>query len=120
MFSRRPASKLLARRATASRCCDSPPKLRPDLAIVDVRMPPTYTTEGIDTAEQIRSRYPGTGVLVLTQDLQGHHAARLQAGGPSVAYLLKEDVTNLQEFAEIARRVASGTRHEFKPALEVL
>lgn len=83
--------------------------LRPHVAIVDMRMPPTYTTEGLDVARRLRAEHPGIGVLVLSQDLQEHYAGRLLAESPThVGYLLKERVVNLSAFADAVRRVASG------------
>jgi class 3 adenylate cyclase/CheY-like chemotaxis protein len=84
-------------------------ELRPDVAIVDVRMPPTHTVEGIEAAERIRSGHPDTAVLVLSQDIQPRYAARLRAASPTgIGYLLKERVTDVREFAEATRRVAVG------------
>ena len=81
----------------------------PDLAIIDVRMPPTYTIEGLLAAEHILATRPRTGVLVLSQDVQPHYAARLRsARGTGVGYLLKEHVADIRAFARAARRVASG------------
>jgi DNA-binding NarL/FixJ family response regulator len=83
--------------------------LHPDVAIVDVRMPPTHTVEGLEAAERIRERHPMTAVLVLSQDLQPHYAARLLAASSErVGYLLKERVANLGDFARAVRRVAAG------------
>lgn len=84
-------------------------ELHPDIAIVDVRMPPTYTTEGIDLAERLTELAPHTAVLVLTQDPQPGHAARLTAAAPrGLGYLLKERITDLHDFTDIVRRVAAG------------
>ncbi len=83
--------------------------LHPDIAIVDVRMPPTYTTEGIDLAERLAHLAPHTAVLVLTQDPQPGHFARLLAAAPrGLGYLLKERITDLHDFTDIVRRVAAG------------
>lgn len=83
--------------------------LHPDIAIVDVRMPPTFTTEGIDIAERLVNLAPHTAVLVLTQDPQPGHADRLTAVRPQgVGYLLKERITDLHDFTDIVRRVAAG------------
>ncbi|MCE5287710.1 MAG: response regulator [Nocardiaceae bacterium] len=84
-------------------------ELRPDLAIVDVRMPPTFTTEGLDAARRIRGRYPDTAVLVLTQSPVPSHAAMLLESSPTaVGYLLKERVSDLQDFIDVVGRVARG------------
>lgn len=81
----------------------------PDLAIIDLRMPPTHSTEGIDAAVAIRHMVPHVGLLVLSQHLEAHHALRLMTdfvGG--VGYLLKDRVTDLASFVSDARRVACG------------
>jgi DNA-binding NarL/FixJ family response regulator len=84
-------------------------ELRPDVAIVDVRMPPTHTTEGLDAAERMRAENPRLGLMVLSQEVDPVLAGRLLAISDSgVGYLLKERVANLREFAEAVRRVASG------------
>jgi DNA-binding NarL/FixJ family response regulator len=82
---------------------------RPDLAIVDVRMPPTYRDEGIRAALELRQRHPETAVLVLSQYVEEEYASELLAdhsGG--VGYLLKDRVADVAEFVESARRVAAG------------
>ena len=84
-------------------------ELRPDVAIVDVRMPPTHTAEGIEAAERIRREHPDTAVLVLSQDIQPRYARRLRAAiATGIGYMLKERVTDVREFADAARRVAAG------------
>lgn len=84
-------------------------ELRPEIAIVDVRMPPTHTTEGLDAAERLRARDPDLGVLVLSQEVESASASRVLAmSRTSVGYLLKERVANLREFADAVRRVAAG------------
>jgi serine/threonine-protein kinase/serine/threonine-protein kinase PknK len=81
----------------------------PDLAIVDVRMPPTLTTEGLDAAAQIRDSAPNVGLLILSQDVQTQHVVRLLRDSPEgVGYLLKDRVTNLAEFLDAVERVAAG------------
>ena len=84
-------------------------ELRPDIAIVDVRMPPTFTTEGIDLAARLAVSAPHTAILVLTQDPQPGHVARLLEAAPrGLGYLLKERVSDLHDFTDIVRRVAVG------------
>jgi DNA-binding NarL/FixJ family response regulator len=73
--------------------------LRPDVVVVDVRMPPTYTVEGLRAALKIRSRYPGVGVLVLSQHLESRYAVDLVTSGGGVGYLLKERVGDVASFA---------------------
>ncbi|MFS8103497.1 response regulator transcription factor [Lentzea alba] len=82
---------------------------RPDLCVVDVRMPPTFTDEGLRAAIECRSRYPGLPVLVLSQYVEERYAVELLAGGASgVGYLLKERVADVKEFVDAVRRVADG------------
>ncbi|MDX6199048.1 MAG: hypothetical protein QOJ79_2199 [Actinomycetota bacterium] len=81
----------------------------PDVAVVDVRMPPTFTAEGLQAAHAIRTDHPGTGVLVLSQVVEPSYAMTLLEGGAtSVGYLLKDSVLDLAEFADAVRRVATG------------
>jgi len=81
---------------------------RPDLAIIDVRMPPGYLTEGLDAAREIRAQFPATGVLVLSAHAEVEQAMELLAAGQGVGYLLKSRVTDMAEFAETVGRVAAG------------
>ncbi|MEV0588475.1 response regulator transcription factor [Nonomuraea sp. NPDC050310] len=81
----------------------------PDVAVVDVRMPPTHTDEGLRAALEIRSRRPGVGVLVLSQYVEKTYAARLLTGDTAgVGYLLKDRVSEVAEFLESLERVRSG------------
>jgi DNA-binding NarL/FixJ family response regulator len=82
---------------------------RPQVAVVDVRMPPTYTDEGLRAAVQLRRDHPGTGVVVLSQYVETTYTARLLEGSASgVGYLLKDRVADVDEFAETLERVAAG------------
>jgi DNA-binding NarL/FixJ family response regulator len=82
---------------------------RPDAAIVDIRMPPTQTNEGLVAAERIRSAYPGTGVLVLSQYLELRYAARLVEQHPTrIGYLLKERVSDIAVLTDALHRIAEG------------
>jgi DNA-binding NarL/FixJ family response regulator len=82
---------------------------RPDVAVVDIRMPPTHTDEGLRAAIALRRDHPGTGVLVLSQYIETRYAARLLAGDASgVGYLLKDRVADVAEFADAVARVAGG------------
>ncbi len=82
---------------------------RPDLAIVDVRMPPTFTDEGLRAALTAREQQPGLPVLVLSQYVEERYAVELLAGGAGgVGYLLKERVANVAEFIDAVHRVAGG------------
>jgi DNA-binding NarL/FixJ family response regulator len=81
----------------------------PDLCLVDVRMPPTHTDEGLRAAVEIRRRHPDTAVLVLSQYVEEHYAGELLAGDVSgVGYLLKDRVIDVQDFLASLRRVAAG------------
>ena len=82
---------------------------KPDVAIVDVRLPPTFTDEGIRAALTARQRVPGTPVLILSAYVEQTYAAELLAdGGGGVGYLLKDRVANPSEFVAAVRRVAEG------------
>ncbi|WP_280439759.1 protein kinase domain-containing protein [Nocardia cyriacigeorgica] len=82
---------------------------RPTVAVVDIRMPPTHTTEGIDAAMTIRSEYPGTAVLLLSQYVETDHVSSLIATGTEgLGYLLKDRVSDIDEFIGDLRRVAAG------------
>ncbi|MCL6672244.1 response regulator transcription factor [Streptomyces panaciradicis] len=82
---------------------------RPDIAVIDVRMPPGFTDEGVRAALVIRRQYPGTAVLLLSQYVEERYAADLLAANTSgVGYLLKQRVADVEEFTEAVRRVAAG------------
>jgi DNA-binding NarL/FixJ family response regulator len=81
----------------------------PDVAIVDIRMPPTQTDEGIQAAHEIRRRHPGMGVVLLSQHVEVGVATQLLAEAPQrLGYLLKDRVTDAADFAGSLRRVAGG------------
>jgi DNA-binding NarL/FixJ family response regulator len=81
----------------------------PDVAVVDIRMPPTHTDEGLRAAIELRREHPGTGVLVLSQYIETRYAARLLEGNAAgVGYLLKDRVADVAEFADALARVAAG------------
>jgi DNA-binding NarL/FixJ family response regulator len=82
---------------------------KPDIAIVDIKMPPTHTDEGLRAAHEIRENHPGIGVLVLSQYVESGYALELlQGNAEGVGYLLKDRVSDLQEFAAAVKRVAEG------------
>jgi DNA-binding NarL/FixJ family response regulator len=82
---------------------------RPDVAIIDVRMPPTHTDEGLRAAQSIRQEHPGVGVLVFSQYIETQAAADLLAGAPEgVGYLLKDRVADVSDFIDAITRVAAG------------
>ena len=80
----------------------------PDLAIVDVRMPPTYEDEGMRAAVEIRRLHPNTAVLVLSQHVESRNAVALVGSGGGFGYLLKDRVLDVDEFLEAADRVCNG------------
>lgn len=82
---------------------------KPDVAIVDVRMPPTHTDEGLRAAHEIRERYPSTGVLILSQHVETAYAIELLADNAErIGYLLKDRIHRIDEFVDAVRRVATG------------
>ena len=82
---------------------------KPDVAIVDIRMPPTHTDEGLQAAAKIRERFPGVGVLVLSSYVEPAYAIELLSeSAEGIGYLLKDRVADVDEFADAVRRVAQG------------
>src|SRR6187397_1454049 len=82
--------------------------LTPDLVVLDIRMPPTNTTEGLDAAREIRRQFPATGILVLSAHAEVEHAMELLATGQRIGYLLKSRVTDVDEFVETLERIVRG------------
>ena len=80
----------------------------PELAIVDVRMPPDYEDEGTRAAAEIRGSHPGTAVLVLSQHIETRHVVELVSAGGGFGYLLKDRVLDVDDFLDAARRVNEG------------
>jgi DNA-binding NarL/FixJ family response regulator len=81
----------------------------PDVAVLDVRMPPTHSTEGLEAARQIRAAHPDIAILVLSQYVETRYAVDLLRDDPQgVGYLLKDRVTKVADLAEAVRRVAAG------------
>jgi serine/threonine-protein kinase PknK len=83
-------------------------ELRPDLAIIDIRMPPTHTSEGLDAAASIREEFPETAIVVLTAHVQVERATDLLSSGERSGYLLKSRVTDVDEFVEALERIVKG------------
>jgi DNA-binding NarL/FixJ family response regulator len=81
---------------------------QPDLVIVDIRMPPTHSTEGLDAARVIRQESPDMGIVVLSAHVEVEHAMELLAGGARTAYLLKSRITAVDEFVDTLERIAKG------------
>jgi DNA-binding NarL/FixJ family response regulator len=82
--------------------------VRPDLAIIDIRMPPTHATEGLQVARVIREELPGTAIIVLSAHVEVDQAMELLAGGQGLGYLLKSRVTDVTEFIETVERITAG------------
>jgi DNA-binding NarL/FixJ family response regulator len=80
----------------------------PELAVVDIRMPPTHTSEGLEAARVIRQEFPETAILVLSAHVEVEHAMELLASGRRIGYLLKSRVTDVDEFIETLQRIAKG------------
>jgi DNA-binding NarL/FixJ family response regulator len=80
----------------------------PDLVLVDIRMPPTHTTEGLDAARAIREEFPEIGVVVLSAFIDVEHAVELLASGDRSGYLLKSRVTDVDDFIGTLERIARG------------
>ena len=83
-------------------------ELQPDLAIIDIRMPPTHTNEGLDAAAAIRDEFPETAIVVLTAHVQVERATDLLASGERSGYLLKSRVTDVDEFVGTLERIVKG------------
>jgi DNA-binding NarL/FixJ family response regulator len=81
---------------------------RPDLAIIDIRMPPAQATEGLQAARVIRAELPGTAIIVLSAHVEVDEAMELLAGGERLGYLLKSRVTDVAEFIETVERITAG------------
>ena len=81
---------------------------KPQLVVVDIRMPPTHTTEGLDAARVIRAESPDTGILVLSAHVEVEHATELLASGHGIGYLLKTRVTDVADFVDTLERISKG------------
>jgi serine/threonine-protein kinase PknK len=100
--------EVVGQSGTPSELIDAVRELRPDLAIVDIRMPPTHTAEGLDAAAVIREELPDTAIVVLTAHVQVDRATELLSGGERVGYLLKSRVTDVDEFVGTLERIVNG------------
>jgi len=80
----------------------------PELVVLDIRMPPSHTTEGLDAAQAIRAEFPQVGLLVLSAHVEVYRAIDLLAEGQGVGYLLKSRVTEADDFLETCKRIAGG------------
>ncbi|MBK4348793.1 response regulator [Lacisediminihabitans changchengi] len=81
---------------------------KPDLLVIDIRMPPTHTIEGIEAAKRIRSTLPSLAILVLSSHVEVDHAIDLLNSGPGIGYLLKQRISKLDDFLSSLRRVSAG------------
>jgi len=101
--------EVAAQVATAAELLAVVDEVRPDVAVVDIRMPPTWTDEGLVAAGQIGERHPEIGVLLLSQYVEAIYALRLLEAGPTrTGYLLKDRVLDLDDFITALERVAAG------------
>ena len=82
--------------------------LHPDITVVDIRMPPGQSTEGLEAARSIREEFPEVAILVLSGHVEVEHATELLAGGNRIGYLLKNRVTDVKEFVDAVQRIAAG------------
>jgi len=104
-----PGVEVVATVADSRDLLDAVASTRPDVVLTDIRMPPTYTTEGIDTARRIRYDHPDVGVVVLSQFVEGSYAhALLSEGAAGLGYLLKERVADVAELTRAVTEVARG------------
>jgi serine/threonine-protein kinase PknK len=100
--------EVIAQAGDASELMELVRTRQPELVLVDIRMPPSHTTEGLDAARTIRELFPEVGILVLSAHAEVEHAMELLASGRRVGYLLKSRVTDVDEFVETLERVAGG------------
>ena len=101
--------EVVAELGDADQLLDRVSRLDPDLVVIDVRMPPTHTVEGLLGAIEVKRHHPTVGVMVLSQHLESRYAVQLLSGDAAgVGYLLKERVADIGEFVDALRRVAGG------------
>jgi DNA-binding NarL/FixJ family response regulator len=100
--------QIVGQAGTAAEVIELVRERRPDLAVVDIRMPPGHATEGLEAARVIRAEFPQTGILVLSAHAEVEHAMELLASGQSIGYLLKNRVTDVDEFIDALGRIARG------------
>jgi DNA-binding NarL/FixJ family response regulator len=104
----RPGYRVVGRAADAAELLDLVREHEPDLVLVDIRMPPTHTVEGLEAAALIRQEFPETGILVLSAHVEVEHAMTLLSSGRKIGYLLKSRVVDVDEFMETVARIARG------------
>jgi serine/threonine-protein kinase PknK len=100
--------EVVGQAGTASELIALVRELRPELVIVDIRMPPSHTNEGLEAASSIREEFPDTAIVVLTAHVQVERATELLAGGERSGYLLKTRVTDVDEFIDTLERIVRG------------
>ena len=100
--------QVVGQAGTAAEVIELVREREPDLAVVDIRMPPGHATEGLEAARVIRAEFPQTGILVLSAHAEVEHAMELLASGRSIGYLLKSRVTDVDEFIDALGRIARG------------
>jgi DNA-binding NarL/FixJ family response regulator len=106
---RRAGFEVAAEASTAEELVAAVAEHRPDIAIVDVRMPPTHNEEGLEAAAEIRARQPETAIMILSSHVQAGVAMRVLAESPArLGYLLKDRVVDVEDFAATLRHVAAG------------
>jgi DNA-binding NarL/FixJ family response regulator len=104
----RPGYHVVGRAADAAELLELVREHEPDLVLVDIRMPPTHTVEGLEAAALIRQEFPETGILVLSAHVEVEHAMTLLSSGRKVGYLLKSRVVDVEEFMDTVARIARG------------
>src|SRR4029078_7027102 len=100
--------EVVGQSGNASELIDLVRELRPDLVIVDIRMPPTHTTEGLEPAEAILEEFPDTAVVALSAHVQVERATALLASAERSGYLLKSRVTDVEDFVDTLERIVKG------------
>jgi DNA-binding NarL/FixJ family response regulator len=100
--------EVVGQAGTASELVELVREHRPDLAVVDIRMPPTNTVEGLEAAREIREELPDTAILVLSAHVEVEQATDLLSSGERSGYLLKSRVTDVDEFTETLERIVKG------------
>lgn len=101
--------EVLAQRGDAMDLLETVGELKPDLVVLDIRMPPTNTTEGLEAAVELRGRYPEVGIMLLSQHIETRYALELIEGGAAgMGYFLKDRVADVDEFLDSLHRVANG------------
>jgi DNA-binding NarL/FixJ family response regulator len=104
----RSAFQVVAQAGDASELIELVREHEPELVVVDIRMPPTHTREGLEAAHSIREEWPDIGILVLSAHVEVEHAMELLASGRRIGYLLKSRVTDVTEFVETLERIVGG------------